>query len=403
MKDWKIDELNLFVIILQISFLLLNFLDNAGLDIPILKEVIGFYLVLFIPGTLFLRIINLDRIDSKGQILLYTIGSSLVILMVIGFLMNYLYPILGMNKPLSPFSIIITLNLFIFILCFLSYFIDIRRANKSPTNKVDLKNLVSSPLLFPFIIPILSILGAYMMNIYQSNILTILMIFLIGVVAFMVSLGKLIPSKLYPLIVFIISISILLHKSLITNHIWGWDINTEYFLANQVILNSFWNESLHLNYNSMLSVMVIAPILSSFIDIGLVWIMKIIYPFLFSLVPLGLYYIFCKQTNPRIAFFSVFLFVILFTFHTEMLAVVRQQVGELMLVLVLMLIVSDQLELTKRYFLAVVFGMSIIVTHYGLTYVLMIILLISAFLLYVPDNLKPYYKFWPRINKSAVV
>jgi len=387
LKDWKIDEFLLLIISVQTLFFVMIFMDFVGLDIPILKDLIGFFFVLFIPGTLLLRLINLDRINSNGQIFLYTIGSSLVILMVIGFLMNYLYPLFGIDKPLSSISIIITLNVLTISLCFLCYLIDKRRLNekKSPP-MVDLKNLVSSPLLFPFIIPILSIFGAYLMNVYYSNVLTILMILLIGLIAFAVSLGKLIPSKMYPLFVFCISISLLLHKSLITNYIWGWDINGEYFLANQVILNAFWNESLPFNYNSMLSVVMLGPILSSFINIGEVWVMKIIYPFLFSLVPLGLFYIFRKQTNPKIAFYSAFFFMITFTFYTEMLSLIRQQVAELMLVLVLLLVVSDQLDIRKRSFLSVIFGMSIVITHYGLTYVMLIILIISAIFLYFLDK-----------------
>jgi uncharacterized membrane protein len=409
LKDWKIEEFLLLIITVQTIFFVLILLDYVGLDIPILKDVIGFFFILFIPGTLLLRLINLDRIKSDGQIFLYTIGSSLVILMLIGFLMNYLYPFIGIDKPLSFVSIIITLNVFTISLCFLCYFLDKREANekKSPQNKVDLKNLVSSPLLFPFIIPILSILGAYLMNTYQFNVLTILMIFLICFIAFVVSLGsKIIPSKLYPLIVFSISISLLLHKSLITNYIWGWDINNEYFLAQQVISYSFWNESLPFNYNSMLSVVMLGPILSSFINIGEIWIMKIIYPFLFSLVPVGLYYIFCKQTNPKIAFFSVFFFMIMFTYYTEMLSLIRQQVAEIMLVLVLMLIVSDQVEITKRSFLSVMFGMSIVVTHYGLTYVMMLILIISAIFLYFLDkNLIQALsrKYWPKIYQLTAL
>jgi len=408
LKDWKIEEFLLLIITLQTIFFVLILLEYVGLGIPILKDLIGFFFILFIPGTLLLRLINLDRIESNGQILLYTLGSSLVILMVIGTLMNYLYPILGIDKPLSSVSIIITFYVFTIILCFICYLIDKRRVveKKSPPNKVDLKNLVSSPLLFLFILPILTILGAYQMNVYHSNVLTMLMIFLVGIIAFMVSLRTFIPSKLYPLIVFIISISLLLHKSLISNYIWGWDINAEYFLANQVILNAFWNESLPFSYNSMLSVVILGPIFSSFINIGEVWIMKIIYPFLFSLVPLGLYYLFCKQTSPKIAFFSVFFFMLMFTFYTEMLSLIRQQVAELMLVLVLMLIVNDKLEVTKRSFLAVMFGLSIVVTHYGLSYVIMLILIISAIFLYFLDknsNQGLSSKFWPKIYKLTAV
>jgi uncharacterized membrane protein len=207
-----------------------------------------------------------------------------------------------------------------------------------------------------------------------------------GLLALSVSTNRFIPSTAYPFIIFTISLAILLHKSLITSYIWGWDINGEYFLANQIILNSFWNIDLPYSYNSMLSVMILAPVLSHFIKLNLVWVMKIVYPFIFSLVPLGLYYIYKKQTSSSIAFYSAFFFLIMFTFYTEMLSVARQQVAELFLVLLLMVLVSDKLDKNKRSLLAVVFGLSIVVSHYGLAYLMMIILIISTVILYILDK-----------------
>lgn len=418
MKDWRIKEFLLLIIAIQVMFSMLLFLDYAGLNIPIIKDVVGFILILFVPGILLLRLLDLDGIRSNGHVLLYTVGLSLSALMLVGFLMNAIYPLFGIDKPLSFTSIFITINSFIFILCLLCYQVDKRRRyklilrnlkdmviKKSPPNHVDLKNLLTLPLVFPLFIPVLSILGAYMMNVYQSNILTILMIFSIGLIAFLVGTGRFIPSKLYSLSVFVISISLLLHKSLITNYIWGWDINFEYFLVNQVISNSFWNQNLPINYNSMLSVMILAPILSSFINTGLIWVMKIVYPFIFSLMPLGLYYIFYKQTSSRIAFFASFFFMLQLTFYTEMLALVRQQVAELMLVLVLMIMINEQLNVTKRSILAIIFGLSIIVAHYGLAYIMMIILLISILTLYILDKNpnKVFNRFLTKIYQINVV
>lgn len=391
LKDWKIKDFLLLITAAVTLLFILSLLSYIGLNTSPFREIIGFLIVLFIPGTIFLRLLNLE-IENCGKIFLYTIGTSLFILILMGFLINTLYPLFGLKTPLSSESSTITLTIFIITSTFLCYIKD-----KSPRwfsnrdikhtypKKVNLKNLISTSILFPVLIPILSIFGAYILNVYQSNILTIIMILLIGLLAFSVSMN-LIPRQKYPFIIFTISLALLLHKSLITNYIWGWDLNGEYFLANQVILNSFWNVDLPYNYNSMLSVMILAPVLSNFIKLNLIWIMKIVYPFLFSLVPTGLYYVYYKQTSPKIAFFSAFFFMILFTFYTEMLSVARQQIAELFLVLLLMLLVSTDLDRIKKSLLIVVFGLSIIVSHYGLAYLLMIILIISALFLYIFDK-----------------
>lgn len=404
MKDWRIKEFLSLIIAVQIVFSVFLLLDFAGLDIPIVKNIVGFIFILFVPGMLLLRLLDLDGIKHNGQVLLYTVGLSLASLMLVGFLMNTIYPLFGVSKPLSFVSIFVTINILIVILCFICYKIDKSRRyklilrnlkdmiiKKSPPNHVNVNKLITPQVLFPILMPFLSIIGAYMMNVYQYNTLTMLMIFLIGLMALLVGIGK-IDSKYYPLFIFAISFSLLLHKALITNYIWGWDVNNEYFLANNVIVNSFWDQNLPMNYNSMLSVMMMAPILSTFINTGLVWIMKIVYPFIFSLTPLGLYYVFHKQTSSRIAFFAVFFFMIQFTFYTEMVSLIRQQVAEFMLVLVLMIMADEQMDVTKRSVLAIIFGMSIIVAHYGLAYIMMFILSVSMIFLYILDK-NPVYVF----------
>ncbi len=412
LKDWKIEDFLLLITVALTLYFIFTLLDYIGLSTTPFKEIVGFFLVLFIPGTIFLRLLNLE-VENCGKIFLYTIGSSLFILILIGFLINTLYPLFGVETPLSSESIIITLTVFIITFSILCYFKEKRSKIWGPLNgsndakkihvkKLDLKSLISIPILFPILILILSILGTYMMNVYQSNTLIILMILLIGLLAFTVSINRFIPSNTYPFIIFTISLAILLHKSLITNYIWGWDINGEYFLANQIILNSFWNINLPYTYNSMLSVMILAPILSNFIKLNLVWVMKIVYPFIFSLVPLGLFYVYRKQTSPPIAFYSVFFFMIMFTFYTEMLSVVRQQVAELFLVLLLMLLVSADLDKNKRSLLAVVFGLSIIVSHYGLAYLMMIILIISTVILYILDK-NFINRFFSRLKKIYAI
>lgn len=391
MKDWKIRDFILLTVTVQMIYFLFIILGNLGFNIPLVTQLIGSFILLFIPGTILLRILKVN-IPSGGQILLYTIGISVFLLMFIGFLVNTICPLIGFKQPLSSLSIMITITVSILCLCLIDLLVNRYRDRHLkeqspviPPRRIHLDNLPSAiPRLTLVLIPILSVLGVYAMNVFQSNILSMLLIILIAILAFSITTSR-ISSRWYPLLVFSISIAILLHMSLITNYIWGWDINKEYFLANQIISNSVWNVPLSDNYNSMLSVVILAPILSGFLNLDLVWVMKIVYPLLFSMMPLGLYYVYSKQTCPKIAFFATFFFMLLFTFYTEMLSLVRQEIAELFLVLLLMVLVSDYLNKTNKSILAVIFGSSIIVSHYGLSYLLMIILVLSVLILYIID------------------
>ena len=77
--------------------------------------------------------------------------------------------------------------------------------------------------------------------------------------------------------------------------------------AESVIKNSFWNLTIYSDINAMLSIVILAPTLSLIGNLNITWVFKIIYPFLFSLVPVGLYHIFNDQIkNEKISFLACF-------------------------------------------------------------------------------------------------
>jgi uncharacterized membrane protein len=130
----------------------------------------------------------------------------------------------------------------------------------------------------------------------------------------------------------------------------------------------------------------LAPIYSIICGMSLIWVFKIIYPLLFSLVPLGLYRVFQKQTDDKIAFLSCFFFVSIFTFYGEMIQLARQQIAELFLVLLILLMIDKNMDKTKRSFLFVVFGISLAVSHYGLSYIYMFGLIVAWLILILGEN-----------------
>lgn len=115
-----------------------------------------------------------------------------------------------------------------------------------------------------------------------------ILIILLAIISLLIAFDKFIPKNLYPLAVFVIAISLLYHNSLISMYIWGWDTHHEYYLSNLVIANPLWVSTIPYAVNAMLSIVMFAPIVSSICNMSLTWVFKIIYPLLFSLVPLGL-------------------------------------------------------------------------------------------------------------------
>ncbi|MGB2727288.1 MAG: DUF2206 domain-containing protein [Halobacteriota archaeon] len=303
--------------------------------------------------------------------------------MFTGFSMNMFYPLFGISRPISITPLIITISVVVLLLCVLCY---ARDKNFSDPSFIDIDDILSPPALFLCLIPFLAIFGTYLVNFYYNNILLMLMIVVISLVVLLIAFDKFIPKNLYPLAVFTIAISLLYHVSLISMYVSGYDIQFEYFLCNLVKMNGIWDPTIPYTYNAMLSLTMLAPVYSIILNMDITWVFKIIYPLLFSLVPLGLYRIFQKQTNDKIAFLSVFFFLSIFTFYTEMIQLARQQIAELLLVLLILVMIDKNMNKIKRSFLFIVFGISLGVSHYGLSYLYMFSLISAWLILVLIDN-----------------
>ena len=378
MNDWEIKKFLKVILVLQLAMWSAIGLDAIGLQIPLFRQFIGFVYLIFVPGIIILRILKLHKLGNI-ETLLYTVGLSIATLMFTGLFMNTVYPLFGISGPISLTPFIITISVVVFVFCVLSY---VRDKDFSDPSFIDIGSVLSPPALFLCLIPFLAVFGTYLMNFYRDNILIMVLIVVIVLVALLIGFDKFIPKKLYPLAVFVIAISLLFHRSLISMYVTGYDIQFEYYLCNLVKTNAIWDPTMFGNLNAMLSLTMLAPIYSIISNMEITWVFKIIYPLIFSLVPLGLYRVFQKQTDDRIAFLACFFFMSLATSFGEMPTLARQEIAELFLVLLILSMIDKNMDRIKRSFLFIVFGISLVVSHYGLSYIYMFCL-ISAWLILV--------------------
>lgn len=386
LNDWDIKKVISAVLSIQLAVWGAVGLDALGINIPIMRQVIVFIYLSFIPGYLILRILKIHKL-STVETLLYAVGLSLSFTMLSGVLINSVCPIFGFKKPISSLPLIISISTEIIILCIICYLRDRDNDDQPLPPYICVENIFSLPALLLTLLPIIAIFGTYLINFYDQNLLLMLLIAVLALLAVLTGFG-LVPEKLYPYAIFVTAISLLFHTSLFSSYIWGWDIQHEYYLANLVIKNSFWDYLIPFNTNGMLSIVMLAPIYSKLCAADLVWVFKIIYPLFFSLVPLGLYHAYQKQTNKQIAFFSCFFLISLFTFYTEMVGLARQQIAELFLVLIILVILSEKISKINKSILFIVFAFSLFVSHYGLTYIFLFCLTGALLILKISDSYK---------------
>ncbi len=370
------------VLSIQLAMLGLIGLAALGFDVPVLRQIIIFVYLTFIPGVLILRILKLHQLGAI-ETLLYSVGLSVAFVMFLGFFMNMLYPLIGISQPIVLLPLIATLTVAVAMLCVIVYIRESRETMAHPQHhSVPWSEIFSPPALFLLLLPLLSALGAYYLaNFHQNNILLLILIGLIALVAALVAFNKFIPQRLYPLAIVMIAIALLWHRSLISQYLTGADIHAEYYYQNLVLVNSLWDPTLPSNVNAMLSITMLAPIYSLLLKMDTIWIFKIVYPLFFSLVPLALFQVFRRQTNDRIAFVAAFFFMSFPVFFTAMLSLARQQIAELFFALSILLLLDREMAAVKRAALLIIFGFSIVVSHYALAYFYMFYLLLSFFLL----------------------
>ncbi len=368
------------------------------LDIQLLyfRAIFSFIFLITIPGLLIMLMLKIRKIGF-WEYLVYTIGLSITFLMFGGLFINGTLPLIGINKPLSLIPLIISLDIFLIIFWLIAY-----NRNKEISFDIKLQELDGLNKIFliiPIIFPILSIFGAIILNNQGTNYVTMFMLGGIAAYVFTIVLfRKKLNHNIYPWAILMLSISLLLMYSLRSWHILGWDIHQEYLVFTLTNNAKYWSPYASSSaYNSCISITILPTIFTSFIKINNEYIYKLIFPILFSIVPLMIYLSTKKFLSEGYAFLTSFFFIGQYWF-VQMPTLARQEIAFIFLTLILLLIFNHELNESIKAFLYIILGMSIILSHYSTTYVwlaTMVIFYILGRLLKIIflKNLKLFFSF----------
>lgn len=374
-------------VLLTIVPLFLSFFSICVfLDITILRQIIGFIYLTFIPGFVFLTLLKPNSLNTNELILL-SIGSSVAFLMLAGVLINELFPLLGIFQPLSVVNLMIILNIPILVACVL-----IHISYKEVTLwKPSCFSMSPISLIF-LLLPIISVIGTSFINIYNDNVILLVLIILIPLLVVLGVFSKrVLPENLYPLALLLIGLSILFHASLISNLIvpYGSDIPGEYYLFKLTQSDSYWSSvitssssTMLQTYNNMLSITVLPTIYVNLLNIEPAIMFKLIYPLLFSVVPVVLYSVWKEYIDKKYAFIATFLFMAQNTFYFEMISLTRQMVAELFFVLLLFVILHKKIKPVIKIMCFLLFSFGMVTSHYSIATIFLFFLLSSSILLY---------------------
>ncbi|WP_324735229.1 DUF2206 domain-containing protein [Thermococcus sp. SY098] len=360
----EISKRNILIIVLsiQISFIGAIGLEKLDINIPYLRQIIGFIYLTFVPGVLLLGILKIDNIDFVEYIL-YSVGLSLSFLMLVGIIRIIFQ---------QTTNIIITL---IILTTFLVFFYVLNNNNNDYhiTININTSNIVPTiiKLLILLLLPIISFLGSYLLRVYNNNTITLSLFFIISLIPLLVSLSKQ-SQKNYPLILWTITFSLTFYSSLsgVFPHVTDNVHEYAFLVSTNKAQNSI--EMLHISsaLASMGSVSVLIPLFKNICETEIIWIYRIGVPLLFSFIPPGLYKLFYKiNVDKKLSFFSSFFFLSMFISFLWSSVTMKMTLAGLFMLLLILLMFEENINISKKSILNAVFMFSLIISHYGTAYI----------------------------------
>lgn len=355
-------------------------------NIPVLRQVLGFILLTFVPGFLLIEIVQL--LKNPLEKVLFAIGLSVSFLMFVPLAMNFVYPIFGISRPISLFPLVITFSL---VLAGLSLFVYQKSTSHFQITASGFDQLIdrvkSPPALGAALVLVLGILGGLFIRYDLNSLLSLFsMLSIAGAVILLVVSGR-VSTRVYQLYIFAMALALLYSRTLASPNLFGIDIFSELYVADLVKASGVWNPSFALstlsvsNYYTMLSVALIPNVYSILLNLDTVWVFKLIIPFIAAFVPVGLYQMWKTQLkfSDKSAFLSCFFFISFIEFYDVMIT--RQAVAGLFLVLALLLLLGSYVRGLNGTALLIVVIASLAVSHYATSYIFvfyLVVLLIGS-------------------------
>lgn len=343
------------LIILDINYFVISFLS--------------FVFLMVIPGLLLLLIFKIKK-AGFWEYLVYTIGLSVAFLMFVGLAVNWILPVLHItDKPLSLIPLLVSFDIILLIFGFIVYKRNKNISLKIKPPKLDRLNKVF--FISPVVFSLLSVLGSITLNNGGPNYLTMIMLGGIGFYIFsLIYLEKKINKNIYPWAILLISISLLLANSLRSWHLIGWDISQEYEVFQLSLNSKRWTFSnFQSSYNACLSLTILPSILSTFLKINPEYIYKLIVQLIFSTLPIGIYLLVRRYSGVITALLASILFISQTWFIHEASTTVRQEFALLFFTLSLLVVFNNKINKTLRNLLFLIFGFSMVVSHYSTAYI----------------------------------
>lgn len=227
------------------------------------------------------------------------------------------------------------------------------------------------------VLPLVASISSLMQ--YREMLLAIYLV--VGLAAFTAGLRRTdeFSDFLFMTTIMSMSLCLILSSAFVSQNLRGDDVHIEYFYFSQTFTTGRWSFLASDTFDAVLSVTVLPTVVSHISGVNGLTIFEDIFSLLYSIVPLALYRVYRKILVPSAAFLSTFLFMAYPTFFEEIRAVTRQEVAELIMVVLFLVLLTPRTSRSlagKSLILLLTLGL--IAAHYSVAYYFLALLLVSS-------------------------
>ena len=246
-------------------------------------------------------------------------------------------------------------------------------------SSLNLTTAEKSVLIIPSFLPLLSIMGMYIMNLTSSNIMLMVLFFLVpAYICFICFYNRRVPPRVYPIIIIMIGVALSLVFSLRSAHILGSDIHWAYDFFQATFQNLHWSNLRNTVLDCCLSITLLPSVFQSVLNTSGEYIFKVVYSLIFTFTPLCVYIISRRYVKELFAFLASFFFMSQIMFLWSAYSP-RSVLGIFFFAFVMMVLLTIELKQVQRSMLFIIFMVSMIVSHYAASYIAFF-LIIAEFL-----------------------
>ncbi|HSX32754.1 MAG TPA: DUF2206 domain-containing protein [Candidatus Saccharimonadales bacterium] len=349
----------------------------------LLRTAISVPFLTLLPGYVAYRaLVGYKFKQPKALITGYSLGLSLITLMLTGLGLNQLLLTLGNPRPLTAGNLTLAVGAVTAALITGAAFR--RRPDSAVAEPIDWRQtgrriLRAIPSLLPAILlPFLAVGGAITLNNGGGNYLA--MAAMGGVAAYFMTLAwkRHTTGKWNAVGLYSICLALLLGTSMRGWNITGHDIMQEYQVFQLTLQHAAWHMSYYQDaYNACMSITILPTMFQQLTGLPPQYVFKFVYQLLFAGIAPIMYTTIKPYVSRKTALLAVFTFLAFPTFLTDITMLNRQEIALLCFALSMQAGLDKHLGRREKTVLGLIFLIGMILSHYSTSYVAVGMLVLS--------------------------